>query len=58
MGIQYMKEVRFDVWCPSCIYMDVDDISGKDPCNECLAESARKDTTKPLKYKSNGLEST
>lgn len=44
-----MKEVRFDNWCHKCIYFDVDDAAGGEPCNECLAETAREHTTKPLK---------
>lgn len=45
------KEVRFDIWCPTCLYFSVDDTMGKDPCNRCLAESARKNTTKPIEHK-------
>lgn len=53
----YMKEVRFDIWCPSCLYYDVDDTRGKEPCNECLTECARKNTTRPRKHKRNTLGS-
>lgn len=44
------KEVRFDVWCHTCIYKDIRDDLGKEPCNSCLAESARKNTSKPAKH--------
>lgn len=50
-----MKEVRFDIWCPLCIYSDVDDTAGEEPCNECLTECARKNTTKPVNYKPKAL---
>jgi len=53
-----MKEVRFDVWCPTCLYLDVDDTKGEGPCNDCLAESARKNTTKPLKHKAKSTYSS
>ena len=46
------KEVRFDVWCKSCVYESVRDDLGEDPCNTCMAESARKNSTKPVKHKS------
>ena len=45
------KEVRFDIWCPTCLYLDVDDTKGNSPCNECLEISARFYSTKPEKYK-------
>lgn len=45
------KLVRFDLWCPTCLYSDVDDTAGKEPCNSCMAVSARKDSTKPEEYK-------
>ena len=54
----YLKEVRFDIWCPLCIYFDVDDTKGDEPCNECLTECARKNTTKPIKYKSNNTDTS
>ena len=53
MSDLYLKEVRFDIWCPLCVYHDVDDTKGEEPCNECLTECARKNTTKPIKHKSN-----
>lgn len=45
------KEVRFDIWCPTCLYLEVDDTKGKEPCNSCMAVSGRKNTTKPIKHK-------
>lgn len=51
MSDLYLKEVRFDIWCPLCIYHDVDDTKGEEPCNTCLVECARKNTTKPIKLK-------
>lgn len=52
-----IKEVRFDIWCPLCVYFDVDDTAGKDPCNKCLTECARKNTTKPIEYKAKSRNS-
>lgn len=43
--------VRFDIWCPKCLYYGVDDVNGKDPCNSCLHISARYNTTKPEKFR-------
>lgn len=57
MSDLYMKEVRFDIWCPLCIYSDVDDTTGEEPCNECLTECARQNTTKPVNYKPKTLNS-
>ena len=42
------KEVRFDIWCAKCKYKDLDE--KHDPCNECLDEGGREETTKPLYF--------
>lgn len=43
------KEVYFDEYCETCEYKDLKE--SDDPCDECLAEPARVDSHKPLKYK-------
>ena len=46
------KEVRFDIFCQTCVYKDVRDDLGKEPCNSCMEEFARKHSTKPVNYRS------
>lgn len=45
------KIIRFDKFCPVCENWKVDDISGKDPCNECLNVGGREDSKKPINFK-------
>lgn len=42
------KEVRFDLYCPSCKHEDT--AESEDPCCECLAIPARVDSHCPEKY--------
>mgnify|MGYP007101829091 CR=1 FL=1 len=41
-------EVKFDKYCKDCTYEKKKET--KDPCNECLAICARKDSRKPLYF--------
>lgn len=43
------KEVDFFQYCSKCKYEDVEDV--KDPCNDCLAETANLHSTKPVYFK-------
>ncbi|MBP5597726.1 MAG: hypothetical protein J6Y02_20310 [Pseudobutyrivibrio sp.] len=46
---RYLKEVKFAIYCPLCVYTDTPET--EDPCNECLATPAREDSHRPEKYK-------
>lgn len=48
---QIEKIVEFEIYCASCEYLEVDDINGKDPCNECLGHPTNINSTKPILYK-------
>lgn len=43
------KEVRFDMYCDSCLFKDKKDF--EDPCNECLDTPYNEHTRKPINYK-------
>ena len=43
-----MREVYFDKYCKKCKHYELNEV--KDPCNECLAESYREETEKPLYF--------
>lgn len=58
MSAYNWKEIRFDIWCQTCVYKDIRDDKGEEPCNRCLTESARIDSTKPVEYRSNLGKST
>ena len=48
IGDSENKEVRFDLYCPTCKYWhDGEEIQW---CDDCLEESMRQGTEKPLKY--------
>ncbi len=40
------KEVRFDLYCKTCKYHDLDE--SKDPCNDCLNEPSNENSHKPV----------
>ena len=42
------KLVDFDVYCPKCKYLELDD--SDDPCNECLAYGGNYNSHKPVNY--------
>lgn len=42
------KIVRFDIYCPKCLYEDMDE--SKEPCRTCLAIPARQNSERPEKY--------
>ena len=43
------KIVKFEKWCPKCLYRDVD---GYDfPCTECLDSPGNQDSHRPVLYK-------
>lgn len=48
IGDSENKEVRFDIYCPQCKYWE----DGKEIfwCDDCLEESMRQGTEKPIKY--------
>lgn len=43
------KEVRFDLFCPTCEYRDREE--RMDPCNECLETGMNIESSKPVMYK-------
>lgn len=43
-----MKEVYFYKYCSKCKNSDIPET--EDPCNECLLESSREESRKPIKY--------
>ena len=43
-----MKEVYFGEYCKSCVNKNTKEYD--DPCNECLTESARENSHKPIRY--------
>lgn len=44
----WMREVRYDLYCPKCKNFKV--LETDEPCNECLTECAREGTAKPVKF--------
>lgn len=48
MGDSELKEVRFDIYCPTCKHWH----NGKEIqyCDDCLEEFMREGTEKPLKW--------
>ena len=52
MGDSELKEVRFDIYCATCKYqnLDVDQVDvtkSTEPCNTCLETGMREGTEKP-----------
>lgn len=45
------KIVNFGKYCPLCIHEKEEESDPYKPCNDCLAEGARLNTTKPLNFK-------
>lgn len=45
----WMREVRYDLYCPKCESFKV--LETEEPCNECLTECAREGTVKPVNFK-------
>lgn len=43
-----MKEVYFDQYCKTCVNKDLKE--HEEPCDDCLAEGARQNSHKPVKY--------
>lgn len=48
MDSDIFKEVRFDKYCATCKYKDLDEV--KDPCNDCLVVGMREETEVPEYY--------
>lgn len=49
MNDNNMREVRFDLYCGTCIY---DKLEGwKSPCNDCLEIGMNEGTDKPVCWK-------
>lgn len=48
---QIEKIVEFELYCASCEYLEVDDVNGKDPCNECLTHATNTNSSIPVCYK-------
>lgn len=46
------KIVRYDKYCRRCKYWTTKETD--DPCDECLTESVRLGTKKPLKFEAKG----
>lgn len=44
------KEARFDIYCAKCEHKDVNDMKGKEPCNECLDNPVNYGTEVPVKF--------
>lgn len=44
-----LKEARFDLYCKKCVYSDKAEDS--EPCTNCLSESFRYDSHKPIYFK-------
>lgn len=42
------KEVRFDVYCKTCIHYDKSE--SEDPCWDCLNQGWNEDTHRPILY--------
>ena len=42
--------VNFNKYCKKCKHYSVDDIKGKEPCNECLSNPVNLNSKKPVKY--------
>ena len=42
------KEVRFDIYCSTCKYKDLDEKFN--PCNECLDDHMIPNSCKPIKW--------
>lgn len=49
-----MKEVYYDIYCPSCVNKDLPEV--EDPCNECLTNPCNEDSHKPVRYKEKDAE--
>lgn len=43
-----MKEVYFSEYCKTCVHKKLKE--HESPCDECLAEGARPESHKPVKY--------
>ena len=48
MDSDIFREVRFDKYCETCKYKDLDEV--KDPCNDCLTVGMREETEVPEFY--------
>lgn len=48
---QIDKIIEFDKYCKTCIFKDVKDIEGEDPCNDCLSNPVNTNSKKPINYK-------
>lgn len=54
MDSDIFREVRFDKYCETCKYKDLDEV--KDPCNDCLAVGMREETEVPEFYEKASAE--
>lgn len=50
-GIENYKIVRFDLYCDKCVHKDVEESDPYQKCNDCLAEGARMNLSRPLYFK-------
>lgn len=48
MDSDIFREVRFDLYCKTCIHYETKE--GEDPCNECLGEGMNEESSKPICY--------
>lgn len=48
MDSNIFREVRFDKYCETCKYKELDEV--KDPCNDCLVFGMREESEKPEYY--------
>ena len=44
-----LKEVRYDLYCPTCVHEKLPE--DQDPCCDCLTESSRYASHKPVYWK-------
>lgn len=45
------KHVDFAKYCPLCIHKDAEESDPYQKCNDCLAEPARINSSKPVNFK-------
>lgn len=54
MDSNIFREVRFDKYCETCKWKELDEV--KDPCNDCLSIGMREETEKPEYYEEASAE--
>lgn len=45
------KIVRYEDWCPKCLYLESDPGLNDNPCNDCLNNPSNIDSRKPINFK-------